>query len=113
MFEGVWYSSSRAYPGGRVAEGPVPHLPGGPPILQPYRDADANRLLITGIRPHLGPELFMPFVELEVLRSIPPNDLPFPDCSRDDPKAVREVLNFGIVSCFFMVAELKAPRDFD
>ena len=48
------------------AEGPVLHLSGEPPVLQPYRNAEA---LDKGtIRP--------PFVELEVLRCIPANDLP-------------------------------------
>ena len=63
---------------------------GGPASLQPYRDSDPSRLLITGtgswdIDRHLEwePELLLPFRCPRILHSIPPNSLPHPFASKD------------------------------
>ena len=75
---------------GRQPSGKVPRAEGGPASLQPYRDSDPSRLLITGtgswdLDQHLEwePELLLPFRCPEILRSIPPNDLPHPFASKD------------------------------
>ena len=81
---------SSPYPGSERSGVFVHHCTGGPASLNPYRDADPSRLLITGrgqwdASKYLGPELLLPFLEPATLRSIPANKLPFPDASRDDP----------------------------
>ena len=81
------------YPVRSPAKGFAPHRPGGPPELRPCRDADVDRLAITGrghwdSAPFLEPELLMPFLEPSVLRGICARDDPFPDTSRDKPEEV-------------------------
>ena len=81
--------SQQVYHSTVVPQEPVPRETSGPPALQPYREATAARLLITGrghwdITPYLGPELLMPFREPSVLHGIPENALAYPDTSRED-----------------------------
>ncbi|CAE7205238.1 unnamed protein product [Symbiodinium sp. KB8] len=70
----------------------------GAPSLEPYRDALASRLLISGhghwdISPYLNSELLMPFREPATLRGIPANALPFPDTVREDRKELLKVFS--------------------
>ena len=70
----------------------------GAPSLEPYRDALASRLLISGkghwdISPYLNTELLMPFREPATLRGIPANALPYPDTVREDRKELLRVFS--------------------
>ena len=74
----------------------VPHLPGGPPELNPYRDLDAERITLSGrgawdISKHLGPDLLLPFLEPLALRSFDPSPAPGPQL-RPLPPAARQDL---------------------
>ena len=74
---------SDTYPGFGASEGFVSHAEGGPPSLQPYRDANAGRLKITGrghwdITQFLGPE-------------VTATGLPFPDTTKEDRREVRKL----------------------
>ncbi|CAE7935542.1 unnamed protein product, partial [Symbiodinium sp. KB8] len=67
----------------------------GPPSLRPYRDTDADRILIKGtgawdLGRHLlyEPELCVPFRDPLVLTGIPANDLPFPGASSDTKASI-------------------------
>ena len=61
----------------------VPHLPGGPEELKPYRDLDANRVALSGngswdIAAHLDPDLLLPFLEPRALQCFEPSSAPGP-----------------------------------
>ncbi|CAE7212545.1 unnamed protein product, partial [Symbiodinium sp. CCMP2456] len=76
--------STFPYPSGISARVFVPHDADGPEALRPYRDADPDRLKISGtgswnLEAFLSPELRLAYREPHVLRSIPPNLLPGPD----------------------------------
>ena len=82
------------YPGSAPL-GHVKHHDHGPPSLRPYRDTDADRILIKGtgawdLGRHLlyEPELCVPFRDPLVLTGIPANDLPFPGASSDTKASI-------------------------
>ena len=59
----------------------VPLLPGGPEELQPYRDLDASRVVLSGtgawdIASHLDPGLLLPFLEPRTLQHFVPGPRP-------------------------------------
>ena len=86
-----------AYPGAARFEGYAAPCVDGPPALTPYRDVSPSRLLISGrghwdIQPFLSPELWMPFVEPLVLRTIPPNSLPFPRALLEPAERTEELM---------------------
>ncbi|CAE7819443.1 unnamed protein product [Symbiodinium sp. CCMP2592] len=61
----------------------VPHLPGGPEDLAPYRDLDSDRIALSGtgswpLERHLGPDLLMLYLEPRALRSFVPALAPGP-----------------------------------
>ena len=86
------------YPGSALL-GHVNHHDHGPPSLRPYRDSDAERILIKGsgswdLGRHLQyePELYLPFKDPRVLRGIPENDLPYPGSSCDTKEAIMPLI---------------------
>ena len=67
----------------KVPEFSEPHLPGGPEELSPYRDLDAERIVLSGtgswpLAEHLGPDLLMLYLEPRALRSFVPSPAPGP-----------------------------------
>ncbi|CAE7699828.1 unnamed protein product [Symbiodinium sp. CCMP2592] len=61
----------------------VPHLPGSPEELAPYRDLDSGRIALSGtgswpLEEHLGPDLLMLYLEPRALRSFVPSPAPGP-----------------------------------
>ena len=71
----------------------VPHLPGGPEELRPYRDLVADRIALSGtgawdIASHLDPELVLPFLEPKTLQTFVPSPGPGPSFSRDSSSEV-------------------------
>ena len=61
----------------------VPHLPGGPEELRPYRDLDPSRVTLSGrgqwrISEHLDPGLLLPFLEPRALLTFVPQPAPGP-----------------------------------
>ncbi|CAE7233553.1 unnamed protein product [Symbiodinium sp. CCMP2456] len=95
----------------------VAHCPEGPESLHPYRDADPARLKISGdgawnIQEHLGPELRLPFLEPQVLRSIPENSLPYPRADEEDPQRSLQLLKlWDRKGLLFLSFEKKGPKD--
>ena len=95
----------------------LPHASNGPPELKPYRDAEASRLAISGrgdwdITGFLGHELLLLFVEPIVLRSIPENDLPYPDTSTEDGEAADNVFRLWDARGLLRIASgTRHPRD--
>ena len=89
--------STFPYPRGEPFSGFVQHADDGPEALRPYREVDPSRLKISGegrwrLQDFLGPELLLPYLEPRILRSIPPNDLPFPKAAAEDPLRTKELL---------------------
>ena len=95
----------------------VPHCQEGPESLRPYREADPERLKISGdgswpLVDFLGPELKMPYKEPKILRSIPPNDLPFPDALGEDRARSLGILKlWDARGLLFLAFEPKQPRE--
>ena len=88
--------SQAVYPGCPEIKGHVPRNESGPAALQPYRDAAADRLLISGrgrwdVSAYLGPELLLPYREPAVLKGIPENSLSYPDTSKESKEEVLKV----------------------
>ncbi|CAE7766979.1 unnamed protein product [Symbiodinium sp. CCMP2592] len=109
--------SAFPYPRENFASGFVPHGADGPEALRPYRDADPKRLKISGrgewpLERYLGPELLLPFLEPRVLRSIPPNSLPYPDASSEDPVRMRDLFRvWDARGLLYISTNEKAPRE--
>ncbi|CAE7353024.1 unnamed protein product, partial [Symbiodinium microadriaticum] len=90
--------SQAIYPGCSEVKGLVPHDESGPAALQPYREAVADRLLISGrghwdVSAYLGPELLLPYREPSVLRGIPENSLCYPDTSKESKEEMLRVFS--------------------
>ena len=80
------------------SEALVPHLPGGPEELSPYRDLDAERIVLSGtgswpLAEHLGPDLLMLYLEPRAMRSFVPSVAPGPSFEHE---CKRQVLSLFI-----------------
>ena len=85
--------------------------------MQPYREAVADRLLISGrghwdVSAHLGPELLLPYREPAVLRGIPENSLCYPDTARESKEEMLKVFSLwdslGLLSITSALAHPKS-----
>ncbi|CAE7271721.1 unnamed protein product, partial [Symbiodinium microadriaticum] len=75
------------------SEGLVPHLPGGPEELSPYRDLDAERIVLSGtgswpLAEHLGPDMLLLYLEPRALRSFVPPPAPGPSFEHERKEQV-------------------------
>ncbi|CAE7480612.1 unnamed protein product, partial [Symbiodinium microadriaticum] len=93
------------------------HVPVSPEALRPYRDVEPSRLKISGdgawpLADFLGPELKLAYLEPRVLRSIPSNNLPFPDTSKEDPVKAKQLLKlWDSRGLLFLAFEPKRDRE--
>ena len=105
------------YPREREVQGFIPHASEGPEALRPYRDVEPSRLKISGdgawpLADFLGPELKLAYLEPRVLRSIPSNNLPFPDTSKEDPVKAKQLLKlWDSRGLLFLAFEPKRDRE--
>ncbi|CAE7488995.1 unnamed protein product [Symbiodinium sp. CCMP2592] len=98
---------------------PIPDLslfgPGGPQarLKADFKYVPVDRLCLGGpLERYLGPELLLPFLEPRVLRSIPPNPLPYPDASREDAARMRELFRvWDARGLLYISTDEKAPRE--
>ena len=109
--------STFAYPRGSLLSKEVPHSTEGPEALKPYRDADPDRLKISGkgqwdLAEFLSAELRLPFLEPRVLRAIPHNSLPYPAALEEDPdRTLRMLKLWDSRGLLYLSFERKAPRE--
>ena len=109
--------STFPYLKGASVSGFVPHDANSPEALRPHRDADPDRLKVSGsgawgLEGFLSPELRLAYREPCVLRAIPGNELPFPDADGEDREnSLRLMKLWDSKGLLYVSFQKKEPRE--